>query len=331
VLVRQKALPVHEDFSSEPGDYMRKKESRQDTPAAAPEASAGPATKPGASIEAAKPASSAAPEIASPAAGLRPIDALKMEASEPPVERSFAATSPIATRAARPQSGRFPLLAASVAIAAALGAILGSLGHAAIVKFTTAPQIAAAATDTFKLASKEQAQLKEMISRLRGDVAALKTEIEGSTKVANAQFAKLGERIERGEKAQSEPAGKIAKIVETLDRIDRRSAVNTAAAATPAPAATPAAASPPVQVASAAPETTGSIPQEAKQTPPKPAVVEGWLLREVVDGFALIEGVNGRLFEVGPGSNIPGVGRVESIKRQDGQWVVLTPKGLIKG
>jgi hypothetical protein len=298
---------------------MRKKESRQDTPAAAPEVSARPAIKSEASVEAAKPATS---EL--PAAGPRPVDALKMEASEPPAERSFAATSPIVARAARP-SGRFPLLAASVAIAAALGAILGSLGNAAIVKFTTTPQVAAAATDTFKLAAKEQAQLKEMISRLRGDVAALKTEIEGSTKVANAQFAKLGERIDRAEKAQSDPAGKIAKIVETLDRIDRRSAVNTAAAPpvpTPAPA--------PVQVATAAAETTGSIPQEAKQTPPKPPVVEGWLLREVVDGFALIEGANGRLFEVGPGSNIPGVGRVESIKRQDGQWVVFTPKGLIK-
>jgi hypothetical protein len=311
---------------------MRKKESRQDTRAAAPEASAGPATISEApSTEAAKPAGATAPEIASPAAGLRPIDALKMEASEPPAGRNFTDSSRIAASSVRP-SGRFPLLAASVAIAAALGAILGSLGHAAIVKYTTAPQIAAVATDTFKLASKEQAQLKEMISRLRGDVAALKTEIEGSTKVANAQFAKMGERIERAEKAQSEPAGRIAKISETLDRIDRRSAVNTAAA-TPAP--TPAAASTatpaPVQVAAASPEITGSIPQEAKQTPPKPAVVEGWLLREVVDGFALIEAANGRLFEVGPGSNIPGVGRVESIKRQEGQWVVLTPKGLIKG
>jgi hypothetical protein len=311
---------------------MRKKESRQDTRAAAPEASAGPATISEApSIEAAKPAGATAPEITSPAAGVRPIDALKMEASEPPAGRNYADSSRIAAPAVRP-SGRFPLLAASVAIAAALGAILGSLGHAAIVKYTTAPQIAAVATDTFKLASKEQAQLKEMISRLRGDVAALKTEIEGSTKVSNAQFAKMGERIERAEKAQNEPAGRIAKISETLDRIDRRSAVNTAAVA---PAPTPAAASTatpaPVQVAAASPEITGSIPQEAKQTPPKPAVVEGWLLREVVDGFALIEAANGRLFEVGPGSNIPGVGRVESIKRQEGQWVVLTPKGLIKG
>jgi hypothetical protein len=302
---------------------MRKKESRQDTRAAAPEASAVPAAG-SVAADAIDPANAPTPEIAVPAAELRAIEPLKMEASEPPPERSFADV-PRTAAPTRATSGRFPLLAASVAIAAAIGAILGSIGNAAIVKFTAPP--AAAASDTFKLAAKEQAQLKDLIGRLRGDVAALKAEIEGSTKVSTAQFAKLGERIERAEKAQSDPSGRIAKIVETLDRIDRRSAVNTAAAA-PAPA--PAAAAAPVQVASAgAPEITGSIPQETKQIAPKPAVLEGWLLREVVDGFALIESANGRLFEVGPGSNIPGVGRVESIKRQEGQWVVLTPKGII--
>jgi hypothetical protein len=239
------------------------------------------------------------------------------------MERSFADAAKVAAPAARSGSNRFPLLAASVALAAAFGAIIGSIGHAAIAKYTAAPVVAAAPADTFKVAAKEQVQLKELISRLRGDVAALKTEIEGSTKVANAQFAKLGERVDRAEKAQSEPASRLAKMAETLDRIDRRAAVSTAAAA---PATPPAA---PVQVASAAPETTGSIPQEAKLAAPKPSTVEGWVLREVVDGFALIEGFNGRLFEVGPGSNIPGVGRVEAIRRQEGQWVVFTPKGII--
>lgn len=302
---------------------MGKRESRQDARAAAPEASAGPATTTAAApVRGARPASSETPEVSPPGADLRPIEALKIAASEPPADRGFAESARMAAPAPRAPSGRFPLLAASVAIAAALGAVLGSLGNAAIVKFTAAP--AAAAPDTFKVAAKEQAQLKELISRLRGDVAALKNEVEGSTKVANVQFAKVTERLDRAEKAQAEPAGKIARIVETLDRIDRRSAVTTAATATPAPAPAP------VQTASAAaPETTGSIPQEPKQSLPKPLVVEGWLLREVVDGFALIESSNGRLFEVGPGSNIPGVGRVESIKRQEGQWVVLTPKGLI--
>jgi hypothetical protein len=73
------------------------------------------------------------------------------------------------------------------------------------------------------------------------------------------------------------------------------------------------------------PEATGSI---AEKQPPKPAVVEGWILRDIHDGFALVEGRRG-MMEVGPGSNIPGVGRVETIKKQDGRWIVVTPKGII--
>ena len=53
------------------------------------------------------------------------------------------------------------------------------------------------------------------------------------------------------------------------------------------------------------------------------------MLREVYDGVALVEGRNNRLYEVGPGSNLPGVGRVESIERRGKTWAVLTPKGVI--
>ena len=35
------------------------------------------------------------------------------------------------------------------------------------------------------------------------------------------------------------------------------------------------------------------------------------------------------LFEVGPGAPLPGVGRSRPSSRQDGRWVVVTPKGLI--
>jgi glycine/D-amino acid oxidase-like deaminating enzyme len=35
------------------------------------------------------------------------------------------------------------------------------------------------------------------------------------------------------------------------------------------------------------------------------------------------------MFDVARGSTIPGLGRVESIKRQDGKWVVVTAHGTI--
>jgi hypothetical protein len=42
----------------------------------------------------------------------------------------------------------------------------------------------------------------------------------------------------------------------------------------------------------------------------------------------LVEG-HGDVYEVVPGAQLPGLGRVESIRRVDGRWIVETPKGLI--
>jgi hypothetical protein len=42
----------------------------------------------------------------------------------------------------------------------------------------------------------------------------------------------------------------------------------------------------------------------------------------------VLEGRQG-LFEVLAGDAMPGLGRIEAIKRQDGRWVVVTTKGLI--
>ena len=66
---------------------------------------------------------------------------------------------------------------------------------------------------------------------------------------------------------------------------------------------------------------------------PKPEVarlptVEGWVLRDVGNGGALIEGRRG-MFEVYAGDPIPGLGRIDAIRKQDGRWVVVTSKGLI--
>jgi hypothetical protein len=58
-------------------------------------------------------------------------------------------------------------------------------------------------------------------------------------------------------------------------------------------------------------------------------VVEGWRLRDFYAGRAVRESRNGTLFEVGPGSNLPGLGRIESIKRESGKVVVTTHNGII--
>ncbi len=86
--------------------------------------------------------------------------------------------------------------------------------------------------------------------------------------------------------------------------------------------------------AGAAAETTGSI-ATAPPPPPTPApkltdrILPDWVVQDVQGGRALVESRYGGVFDVGEGSILPGVGRVDSIKRQDGQWLVLTERGTI--
>ena len=87
------------------------------------------------------------------------------------------------------------------------------------------------------------------------------------------------------------------------------------------------------RLATGSSEATGSTTSAASgaPVPPKavqPTVLEGWVLRNVSGGSALVEGRPG-LIQVMPGDSLPGVGRVETIKREDGRWVVVTPRGLI--
>jgi hypothetical protein len=111
--------------------------------------------------------------------------------------------------------------------------------------------------------------------------------------------------------------------------------VQPAAAAPVVAAATPAAPAP-VAAAPAAPkEVTGSIapPAAAPAAAPKVEVgrlptIDGWVLRDVGYGGALIESRRGT-YEVYAGDMIPGLGRIDAVRRQDGHWVVVTSKGLI--
>ena len=70
-------------------------------------------------------------------------------------------------------------------------------------------------------------------------------------------------------------------------------------------------------------------PQAVAVRDTRPPVLEGWVVRSVYNGAALIQGRLGGVMEVEPGDNLPGLGRVENIRRQDGRWVVVTSRGVI--
>jgi hypothetical protein len=202
------------------------------------------------------------------------------------------------------RGSRFALLAASVAIAAGVGAMAGAVAVSALTASPAAPASAANAGN-------DSRALQASIAQLRTELSALRTSVEAGTKVTNGQFGKVSERFDRLERAQAEPSAKIGKAVEALDRLEKRADIappkdKDITGSVTAPAATPASA-----------------------TSPTPPFVEGWVVRDVYRGAAIIQGRRFGMMEVEPGDSIPGVGRVEAIRKQEGRWVVVTSKGLI--
>jgi hypothetical protein len=171
---------------------------------------------------------------------------------------------------------RTALLAASVAIAAALGVLIGALASG---------QFATPARKEVASLSDRQA-MQRSIGKLSKEVAALKASLEAANKSASSPIAKTGERLSRA----------------------------------------------------SAPETTGSIPVPLTAIPTpmprpsaaeiRPPVVRDWSIRYVRDGFVYVQG-RGDVYQAQLGAPLPGLGPVQEIKRQDGRWLVLTPKGLI--
>ena len=60
----------------------------------------------------------------------------------------------------------------------------------------------------------------------------------------------------------------------------------------------------------------------------RPTTIQGWTLREVANGTAVVEGPNG-VWRATPGQTLPGVGRVDSIVRWGNRLIVATSRGLI--
>jgi hypothetical protein len=244
-----------------------------------------------------------APDIKAPDAKAPPTMPRAAVLVLPPEDKSGgAAPQPAAAPSARAGGKRFALLAAGLTLAAAVGAIAGSAGIAGVEHFFAAPVVAtrSEANDEVRVLKETVAQLRGHVKTLSDNLSALRTTITASSTAANAQFAKISEALDRVEHAKTE-----RRVTILTPSPEPTGSVPAPAAAPTAPAADPKAAA-------------------------KPPIVEGWALRRVYGSdAALVEGRYG-IVEIGPGDLVPGLGRVQEIKRQqDGHWAVVTSRGLI--
>ena len=167
---------------------------------------------------------------------------------------------------------RYGLLAASVALAAAFGAVVGV---AATGGFAAPKQSELARAEDSKAT-------QQTIARLSQEIASLKANVEAANKSAHGQVGKIAEQLNR-------VAGEITGSI-------------------------------------SAPQTVTPLP--VPRPPARVPVVQDWTIRDVYDGFVYVQG-HGDIYQVSIGAPLPGLGPVEQVKRQDGRWTVLTPKGII--
>ena len=214
-------------------------------------------------------------------------------------DESAAAEETAPEQASRWRLPAYAPLAAAIAFAVAIGAIAGAAATSGLLRDPSPSPAAADATRA----------LQDSVAQLGSELATLKAGIANAQRSSSAQFGKLTERLDRSEKAQAEPAAKLAKKNPGKHR----------------PARTPPAAGAAAAAARARNHRLGAPPKEES----RPQVAEGWRLRDFYDGRAVVESRNGTLFRVGPGSNVPGLGKVETIKRENGKVVVVTASGII--
>lgn len=201
----------------------------------------------------------------------------------------------------RRQRRRMVSMAAVALIAAAFGAAGG-----AVTTIAVGHHLAANQPPPDHRAETEAAALRGNLAQLTNDLAALRGDFDRAGRGRTAQIGKVSERLDKVEKTQDEGAAKLAKLAEAQDRLR----------------------------AVATGEVTGSIAQKSdarldgKAEPKRLAIIDGWTLTKVTGGGAMVDGPGG-LYEAYPGDPLPGLGRVDAVRYQDGRWVVVTSKGLI--
>jgi hypothetical protein len=197
------------------------------------------------------------------------------------------------------ETRRFSMSPAMLSMIAVLvGAALGSVATAGLLSMSGAPAATPSDPMTFTAT----------LERIDHELTNLKASIEGSAKQSNAQAAKITDRLDRADKTQSDAAAKLARTTESIDRIDHR--LNSSA------------------------EPTGAVPSASLAPGPGRTaygapVIEGWTLLDIFNGGAMIQSPRNGILQVIPGDSVPGLGRIDGIRRQDGRWVVATSRGVI--
>jgi hypothetical protein len=184
--------------------------------------------------------------------------------------------------------------------------------------------------DTLRTSIKHD-RTPEQVRALAESLEGVKTGLTSTKTETNTAIAQLTGKIE---KLQHDPNSKIQQLVDRLGKMEHQPLDNPTTGSIAAGSITTSQATitktPPVPPSKPASVKLASIEDGRKATddgaPGKQQVLAGWVVRDVYDGVAIVQGRHGSI-EVVPGVSIPGAGTVKSIERRGAGWTVTTTKG----
>ena len=165
------------------------------------------------------------------------------------------------------------------------------------------------------------AQLRRQVSGVSENLDGLRTAVDQSSKATNDRFGRFAENLDRIERVSSSSTAK-------LDKLAQGQAQAQAQASAPAMVQSqPASQQGPMMASVAAPEFTGSVPASERASAPR-KTIKGWSVRQAYEGIAILQGPNG-VIEAVLGQQVPGLGRIEEIRNENGRLVVESSGGVI--
>src|SRR5882672_2141928 len=216
-----------------------------------------------------------------------------------PTAQAASQQAPKGANGSAPQTiGQKVMRVATVAVAIAIGATGGTFSAIGFLEYTQLTQVTEAAP--MPTLVDETRAVWSAVTQLQNDIAVLKFNTESTPRTGSSNSGSNNTSA-----SSTSAPGQISHLNERFDRIERRID------------------------ALATKDTTGTVPAAPTQKIGMRAPLAGWSVRDVYRNAALIQGTKLGMMEVSPGDNIPGLGRIHSIRQQDGRWVVVTSRGII--
>ncbi len=181
----------------------------------------------------------------------------------------------------------------------------------------------------------------EDVSGVKKGLDALKASFETAEAQTNASIAQVTARLDRlqhREAGAEKPSGRVSQAENSagVPATPGLNAKSAAAKATATKSAATMSAAPRGSTMVAATSAPSALPRDearpsgfATEAKKRPHLLEDWVVRDVYEGVALVEGPQGAI-EVMRGESIPGAGRVEAIERKNGRWIVVTSRGVVR-